>query len=122
MISHLGSKGKEVLLKLINKTWQTGKVPKEWRNAILVPIFQKNKPSDDPKSYRLISLTSCIGKLAERMINHRLYWYPAASNIICPEQAGFRCGNCTEDQLFRLSQRIHEGVQDKENTMAVFID
>ena len=75
MLINLGPRGKEALLLLVNKTWETGKIPKIWRLAIITPILKKGKSADKPQNYRPISLTSCIGKLFERMINHRLYYY-----------------------------------------------
>jgi hypothetical protein len=95
-------------------TWRKGQIPKPWRNAHIIPILKPNKPPEYPKSYRPISLTSCIGKLVERMINTRLYWLLENLNQICEEQAGFRKGYCTEDQLFRLLQKIHGGFQSKK--------
>ena len=68
MIINLGSNGMAVLLRLINITWKTGQLPKDWKTAVLIPLLKKNKPKSAPSSYRPISLTSCIGKLVERMI------------------------------------------------------
>ena len=84
MLIHLGSVGKEIVLKLINMTWRSGQLPRDWRNAHIIPILKSNKPPDEPKSYRPISLTSCLGKLAERMVNARLYWFLESSNILLP--------------------------------------
>jgi DnaJ-domain-containing protein 1 len=56
------------------------------------------------------------------MVNARLYWFLESSNILCHEQAGFRKGSCTEDQLFRLTQRIHDGFQSNKHTVAIFVD
>ena len=68
MIAHLGPLAKLNLLLIINKTWKTGNLPKSWKTAQVTPILKKGKPAGNPKSYRPISLTSCIGKVAERMI------------------------------------------------------
>ena len=37
-------------------------------------------------------------------------------------QAGFRKEKSTVDQLFRLTQRIHDGFQSKKHTLGVFVD
>ena len=37
-------------------------------------------------------------------------------------RAGFRKGKCTDDQLFRLTQSIQDGFQNKKHTLAVFVD
>ena len=122
MLIKMGTIGKRAILNFINKTLETGILPKCWKNAYIVPILKKGKDPKDPKSYRPISLTSCLGKLAERMINQRLYWWLENSKILCHEQAGFRKGRRTEDQLFRLCQRIQDNFQQGNHTTAVFID
>ena len=122
MLKHLDSTGRTAILCLINLTWRTGDIPKMWRNAILTPILKKGKPQDDLNSYHPISITSCLGKLAERMVNGRLYWWLETSGKLSKFQAGFRAGCRTEDQLFRLSQRIIDGFQAKKHTTAIFVD
>ena len=106
----------------MNLTLQTSEIPRAWKNAIITPILKKGKPPEDLSSYRPISLTSVLGKIAERMINSRLYWWLEKSGTINKNQAGFRAGQRTEDQLFRLSQRILDGFQRKEHTTAIFVD
>ena len=122
MLLWLGPVGKDVLLRLINLSWKTGELPQIWKNALLMPILKKDKNPAEPRSFRPISLTSCIGKVAERMINRRLYWYLETSGYLGKNQAGFRKGKCTEDQLFRLTQSIQDGFQSKKHTLAVFVD
>ena len=73
MLLNLGVTGRRAILRLINRSWSSGSTPKVWKNAIITPILKKGKPSDDLGSYRPISITSCMGKLMERMINYRLY-------------------------------------------------
>ena len=82
MLSNLGTTGKKALLILYNKTWTSRKIPKSWKIATITPILKKGKPADQPKSYRPISLLSCIGKLGERLINKRLYWWLESSQLI----------------------------------------
>ena len=88
----------------------------------VVPVLKKDKPPDDVKSYRPISLMSCIGKVAERMVNHRLYWFLETTGALRNHQAGFRKGRSTEVQLLYLTQRIHDAFQEKKHTLAVFVD
>ena len=122
MLTHLGFLGRKVILAFLNLTWNEGLLPNSWKTAIIKPILKKGKPAEELKSYRPISLSSSLGKLAERMINQRLYWYLEANKILSTAQAGFRKGQRTEDQLFRLSQRIIDGFHAKKSTTAVFVD
>ena len=122
MITNLGNTSQQVLLSFINRTWKEGTLPKGWRTAHIKPILKKGKPPQDPKSYRPISLTSCIGKLAERMVNARLYWWLEKVGILDNHQAGFRKGCRTDDQLFRFVQDTIDGFQNQKHTTAIFID
>ena len=122
MLVHLGLEGKRAVLSLINFTWQKKLFPKAWRNAVVSPILKKGKPQEEMSSYRPISVTSCLGKLAERMVNTRLYWWLETTERLSRNQAGFRAGHRTTDQLFRMSQRILDGFQRKQHTTAVFVD
>jgi len=122
MLLQLSPTGKRTLLHLINLSWQTGTVPRNWKNSIIVPILKKDKPPEELKSYRPISLTSCVSKLTERMINSRLYWWLESTGFLNRYQAGFRSGQRTEDQLFRLTQRIIDGFQEGKHTTAIFVD
>ena len=72
MIINLGLEAKRILLNFINRTWTESSLPSAWRTAIINPVLKKGKTAGDPNNYRPISLTSCIGKLAERMVNYRL--------------------------------------------------
>ena len=122
MLTHLGNKGKKIILYVINETWRKGELPKAWKLADIKPLLKKGKPAEEVSSYRPISLTSCFGKIAERMANARLYWWLETNKIINVHQAGFRTGQRTEDVLFRISQRIIDGFHNKKSTVGVFMD
>ena len=90
MLQHLGPIAKAKLLEIYNNSWKKGQVPQIWKEANMMPVHKPGKKRNEASSYRPISLTSCIGKTMERMINTRLSWYLESNNIITPEQAGFR--------------------------------
>ena len=122
MLQNLGSKGMALVLNLFNRTWKEGCLPKAWKLATITPILKKGKTANNPKSFRPISLTSCLGKLCERIMNSRLYWWLESSGLISQFQAGFRRKSRTEDQLFRFTQKVLDGFQKGHQTTAVFID
>ena len=122
MLVQLGQGARKKLLQIFNPSWKHGNVPQVWRRAILVPIHKIGKPKNQPSSYRPISLTSCICKLLERIINARLMWFLEKNNILNDGQAGFRSRRSTEDQVTHLAQQIEQGFQNKKHTVAVWID
>ena len=120
MLEHIGSKAKSKLLGILNNSWKTGHVPQSWREADMVPINKKGKDRANTDNYRAINLTSCVGKLMERMINTRLVWHLEKNNIITSEQAGFRQHSSTEDQVTYIAQKIEDSFQDKQHTLTVW--
>ena len=122
MIEHLSPEVQSTLLKALNKLWESGQFPEQWRKEIKLPFLKPGKDPKSPASYRPISLTSCICKLFERMINHRLMWFLEKNNILCAQQCGFRQNRSTMDALTQLSGHIQKGFTEKKHTTAVFFD
>lgn len=44
-------------------------------NRLEIPVRKSRKDNFDPENYRPVSLTSCLCKTIEQMINDRLMWY-----------------------------------------------
>ena len=122
MLMGLSATARDIVLKCINMTWEEGKLPRAWKRALIIPLIKNGKEAGAPESYRPISLTSCFGKVAERMVNRRLTWHLESSNMLSCYQSGFRKGMTTMDQLIRLTQSILDGYQRKEHTLGVFLD
>ena len=70
----------------------------------------------------LVSLTSCLCKTLERMINKRLTWFLESNNHISRFQSGFRSDRSTNDNLARLETFIRNVFIKKEHVVAVFFD
>ena len=94
-------------------------VPKSWRIIKTVAI---SKPGKDPKMasrYRPISLLSMCYKLLARIILHRIS--PAVDEILNIEQAGFRPGRSTHDQVLALTTYVENGYQRRDKPGVVFL-
>ena len=108
-ILHLGPAARGVVLALINSSWASAIVPSSWRRATIVPIPKAGKNPADVQSYRPISLTSHLAKLAERMVAARLKYVADRKRLIPPEQVGFRRGRAVDESLARLVQTVQDG-------------
>jgi hypothetical protein len=86
------------LLEMYQKIWSEGEFAKEWRRATVVPILKPGKNPTNTESYRPISLTSCLCKILERIINKRLIYVLESRNI----KYVFRKGRSTTDILVIL--------------------
>ncbi|PWU86555.1 hypothetical protein C4B63_117g45 [Trypanosoma cruzi] len=67
-LRHISSKGLRFLLRCINHSWTTGTIPVEWRRATIVPLLKPGNSPELLESYRPISLTSIVSKVAEKMV------------------------------------------------------
>jgi uncharacterized C2H2 Zn-finger protein/ribonuclease HI len=61
-----------MLFALIRETIRWGVLPQAWKHAWIIPLLKPNKNPAEPSSYRPVSLTSIISKVAERVIDTRL--------------------------------------------------
>ena len=69
-------------VKLYSKLIQYGYHPICWREATGVILKKPNRNASLPKSYRVISLLNCLGKISEKIIARRLVHLANTSNII----------------------------------------
>ena len=122
MIKHLSTEARTKLLEALNQLWDTRSFPDSWRREIKIPFLKPGKNPLHPESYRPISLTSCVGKLFERMINSRLMWFLEKNNLLCSQQSGFRKNKSTMDALSQLIWHIEEAFKEKKHTTVVFFD
>ena len=122
MLQHLGNTTMQKLLDIFNLSWRSGQVPQCWKDATMIPVLKQGKNRAKAASYRPISLTSCICKTIERIINQRMQWYLESESIILPEQAAFRRYKSTEDQTTHLAQTIEDAFQAQKVTLTAFID
>ena len=86
----------------------------------MIALPKPNKDAEDPKSYRPISLLSVPFKILERLIHSRIE--PVVDSQLPKEQAGFRRGRSTADQVTLLSQDIENSFQDNEKAGVVYLD
>ena len=75
MLKFLPDNAKAYLLKNFNKMFHDTVFPNQWKTATVVAFPKPGKDHSDPNNYRPISLTSCIAKTLERIVNRRLYEY-----------------------------------------------
>ena len=122
MLVHLGSAAVCKLLQIYNHSWEQGVLPQIWREATMIPILKKGKDPKKANSYRPVSLTSCVVKTMERIVNERLKWYLETENLLAPEQAGFRQFRSTEDQATYLSQEIEDAFKEQKLVLVSWTD
>ncbi len=105
-----------------NLVFSTGFLPETWLTGTINPIYKGKGSRLDPNSYRPITILSCFGKLFTRILNNRLSKFIDAYGILHPNQAGFRKGFCTSDNIFVMQCLMQILKQTKRKLFTVFID
>ena len=109
------------LTKLINFSLANCCVPNLWKQANVCPIF-KGGDNSMLSNYRPISLISCVGKIAERVIANHLYDYLTSNDLINQNQSGFIPGDSCELQLLNVYDSLVKSLDHKDETVIVFCD
>ena len=122
LLKHLPISCLQILLNLFNQVWDGGDFPAEWSEAAVIPIPKPGKDPTSDNSYRPISLTSCLCKTIERIINNRLVYYLEKNNLLTALQSGFRKTRSTTDHLIRLETFIRNSFIKGQHCVGVFFD
>lgn len=109
----------KIFHNLCNKIFEEENIPDEWGKAVIVPIHKKATKTDC-SNYRGISLLSIPGKIYTKILQQRLRKY--AEEILGEEQAGFRMGRSTIDQIFTIRQIIEKYSAANKKVYHNFID
>lgn len=121
-LKHLPSNWRLYLLTLFNDIFDSGCVPKDWCEVVLVMLHKKG-PINNPLNYRGIALFSCLAKVFSQVFLSRLSSWAEANNIIPECQNGFRQGRGCRDGVFVLSSVIQLHLRLKNRKVfAAFVD
>lgn len=122
MIKHVHQSMSTVIIKLFNRIYIENTFPTKWRISIIIAILKNGKDPKLSASYRPISLTNCLCKLMEKIINYRLMWLLETQGVISKYQSGFRRNRGTIDNLTKFQTDVQAAIENKSHTIAIFFD
>jgi len=105
------------LFLLINKL---GIVPNGMKLSRSIAIFKNKGTKNEPKNYRIISITSVIARIWEKLIHKKLLI--AIGSQIPAHQHGFMPTRGTYDAIFQLQQQIETSKRNKQQLTIFFGD
>ena len=109
----------DILTAICNKIWKTGEWPTTWTQSLIITLLKKGN-LQLCQNYRIISLISHPSNVMLKIILNRLQ--PQTAEVIAEEQAGFRAGRSTTEQIFHLRILCEKYLQHQQNLYHVFID
>ena len=122
LLTHLPNSALSVLLRVYNHDWESGCFLPLWCDLVVIPIPKPGKDHSDPSNFRPITLTSCLCKTMERMINACLMWSLKSQGLLSEKQCGFRKNHSTLDHLVRFEMFIRNAFVKKEHVLTIFFD
>ena len=113
----------EPLTHVINRSFETGIVPKDMKIAKVIPIY---KSSDKTllKNYRPISLLPAFSKVIEKLMCKKITSFMNTNNLFFKHQYGFRENHSAVHPILHLLNQcaLSTNHSDPEYTLAIFCD
>ncbi|GFY07404.1 transposon TX1 uncharacterized 149 kDa protein [Trichonephila clavipes] len=107
------------LHKIMVKIWETEKIPIEWEEGSVCPIFKKGDQLEC-RNYREITLLNTAYKIFSNLLFARLQSY--TDKLIGSYQWGFRPQRSTIDQIHTLRQILEKTKEYNIKTFHLFVD
>jgi len=100
----------QALHSLFQRVWRCGRVPADWKDGIIVSLYECKGPKNECSSYRPISLLSVPGKVFSHVLLERIH--PLLQMTQRPQQSGFTAGRSTIDAILvlRLLSELHRQI------------
>ena len=101
--------------------WRQGKVPQQWKNAV-VTVLHKKGDKTECGNYRGISLVSHACNILLKVVARRLSAYCEAKGLLPEEQCEFRPDRSTTDMMFVVRRLQQVGRKAGVSFQMCFID
>ena len=99
---------------------------KIWKENLLVLSWKRSQKRaearQDPTNYRPISLTSCVARTMEKLVNNQMLAYLSENSLLYKHQSGFLPNHSTVTQLCYLAHQWQMALEKGEQVHTVFLD
>lgn len=119
LIKATGATGAKLMLKICNSIWKTRQWPTDWVKSIFIPLPKKGD-TRQCQNNRTIALIPHASKIMLYIIAGRMEQY--INRELPAEQAGFRKGRGTRDQIAILRRIVEKFIDARRPLYLAFID
>ena len=109
------------VVELFNLSFNPCEVPIDWKIAKVTPL-PKAGNSKDVSNLRPVSILPLPSKLIEKIVHNRIYTHCNDNKLLDEKQGGFRPNHSTISTTSFFINDIYKAMNEKETTIAVYID
>jgi len=109
------------LTHIINLSLKTGKVPRDFKTARVVPLYKKGDCNYEG-NYRPVSILPIVSKVFERIVHDQLYQYLSSNSLVYDFQSGFRSKYSTDTALTYLGDKLRFNMDKGLYTGVILLD
>ena len=110
-----------IMTKLFQLSLDTRKIPDDWREASIVPVFKKGE-RQLASNYRPVSLTSVSCKLLEHIVHSQIMDHYDSRHLLSDQQHGFRSRRSCESQLLITVDSLAKSLDYGEQVDVILLD
>ena len=98
------------------------RIPDDWKQAKVIPLFKGKGDKSNPSNYCPISLTVIAYKILERIIMTQMRDYLENNKLMCLQQHGFMSQRSTLSNLLLCDKLIAQYLNDKKPSELFLLD
>jgi ribonuclease HI len=112
-----------LFLNLFNKCLHFGYFPKIWKISVIKILLKSSeKPKQEIKSYRPISLLCVVAKVLEKLVINRINYHMYSNNLLSELQFGFTPQKSTEDAINHLLNLAKNQIKKHQYLLVILLD
>ena len=97
----------KLILSIHNELWNACYyIPGRWTSALVLSFSDLNKPVSIKGNFRPIAITSCIGKLLEKIVNCCFVHLLENQDLLLNHQYKFRKTHFRTDAMIRITSEV----------------
>ncbi|RKK10846.1 hypothetical protein BFJ65_g14842 [Fusarium oxysporum f. sp. cepae] len=114
---------KERVLHLFRTSLDTGRLPRQWRTAKIIPLKKPNKGDYKiAKAWRPISLLSTLGKILETVVADRISHAAETYGLLPTNHFGARKRRSAEQALLLFQEQVYKAWRNRKVVSLVSFD
>jgi len=110
------------ITQLFNSCIHSNHIPKDWKTAIVTPLFKNKGDLNDINNYRAIAVLPPIAKLFEKVLANQIVTYFDTNNLFFKGQHGFRSAHSCETALHEILNAVNIAKDNRLISLLLFID